>query len=138
MLGKSIVDSDLFLDMPLSTQLLYFHLAMRADDDGFVNNPRMIQRMIGCTADDLKLLAAKGFTIPFESGILVITHWKKHNYIPKDRYKPTVYTAERGRVSLIEGVYALPASVHGLDTACIQPAISRRRPINCMPSSTAA
>ena len=81
MFSKTIIDSDAFLDMPLSTQSLYFHLSMRADDDGFINNPKKIQRMIGCADDDLKLLIAKNFIIPFESGIVVIKHWKIHNYI---------------------------------------------------------
>lgn len=99
MFAKTIVDSDAFLDMPLSTQSLYFHLNMRADDDGFINNPRKIQRMIGCSDDDLKLLVAKRFIIPFESGIVVIKHWKIHNYIQKDRYKPTIYQEEKNLIS---------------------------------------
>ena len=89
MFAKTIIDSDAFLDMPLSTQALYFHLSMRADDDGFINNPRKIQRMIGASGDDLKLLLAKSFLIPFDSGIVVIKHWRIHNYIQKDRYKGT-------------------------------------------------
>ena len=76
MFAKSIVDSDIFLDMPLSTQCLYFHLGMRADDDGFLNNPKKILRMIGCGEDELKTLIAKGFIIPFPSGVVVLTHWK--------------------------------------------------------------
>ena len=84
MFAKTIIDSDSFLDMPLSTQALYFHLSMRADDDGFINNPKKVQRMIGCSEDDLKLLVAKNFIIPFESGIVVIKHWKIHNYIRGD------------------------------------------------------
>lgn len=99
MFSKTIIDSDAFLDMPLSTQSLYFHLSMRADDDGFINNPKKIQRMIGCADDDLKLLIAKNFIIPFESGIVVIKHWKIHNYIRNDRYKETVYQEEK---SLLE------------------------------------
>lgn len=95
MFAKTIIDSDAFIDMPLSTQALYFHLSMRADDDGFINNPKKIQRMIGATDDDLRLLIAKRFIIPFESGIVVIKHWKIHNYIRNDRYKPTVYEEER-------------------------------------------
>lgn len=95
MFAKTIIDSDVFLDMPLSTQALYFHLSMRADDDGFINNPKKIQRMIGCAEDDLKVLIAKNFIIPFESGIVVIKHWKIHNYIQKDRYKETVYQEEK-------------------------------------------
>lgn len=95
MFAKTIIDSDAFLDMSLTTQALYFHLSMRADDDGFINNPRKIQRMIGAAEDDLKILIAKNFIIPFESGIVVIKHWKIHNYIRNDRYKETVYTAEK-------------------------------------------
>ena len=95
MFAKTIIDSDAFLDMPLSAQALYFHLSMRADDDGFINNPKKLQRMIGGSDDDLKLLIAKKFIIPFESGIVVIKHWKIHNYIRKDRYKETVYQEEK-------------------------------------------
>lgn len=95
MFAKTIIDSDVFLDMPLSTQALYFHLSMRADDDGFINNPKKIQRIIGSSDDDLKLLIAKNFIIPFESGIVVIKHWKIHNYIRNDRYKETVYQEEK-------------------------------------------
>lgn len=95
MFTKKIVDSDAFLEMPLSTQALYFHLGMRADDDGFVNNPKKIQRMIGATDDDVKVLIAKKFIIAFESGIIVIKHWRMHNYIQSDRYHPTDYKKER-------------------------------------------
>ena len=95
MFAKTIIDSDAFLDMPLSTQALYFHLSMRADDDGFINNPRKIQRMVGASEDDFKVLIMKNFIIPFESGIVVIKHWKIHNYIRNDRYKETVYQEEK-------------------------------------------
>lgn len=94
MFAKTIVDSDAFLDMPLSSQALYFHLSMRADDDGFVNNPKKIQRMIGCSDDDLKLLIAKRFVLIFDSGVIVIKHWRLHNTLRKDRYKPTIYQEE--------------------------------------------
>lgn len=100
MFSKTIIDSDAFLDMPLSTQALYFHLSMRADDDGFVNNPKKIQRTIGCGDDDLKLLMAKKFLIPFESGIVVIKHWRIHNYIAKDRYKETNYIEEKSLLGI--------------------------------------
>lgn len=95
MFAKTIIDSDAFLEMPLSTQALYFHLSMRADDDGFINNPKKIQRMIGSMDDDLKLLFVKNFLIPFDSGVVVIKHWKIHNYIRNDRYKETVYQEEK-------------------------------------------
>ena len=95
MFAKTIIDSDAFLDMPLSTQALYFHLSMRADDDGFINNPKKTQRMVGCGDDDLKLLIAKNFIIPFESGVVVIKHWRIHNFIRTDRYKETVYKEEK-------------------------------------------
>lgn len=95
MFAKTIIDSDAFLDMPLTTQALYFHLSMRADDEGFINNPKKIVRMIGAGEDELKLLFAKGYVIPFDSGVVVIKHWKIHNYIQKDRFKPTLYTDEK-------------------------------------------
>lgn len=114
MFAKTIIDSDAFLDMPLSTQALYFHLSMRADDDGFINNPKKIQRMVGGGDDDLKLLIAKRFIIPFESGIVVIKHWKIHNYIQKDRYKPTVYKEEKARLTQKD---------NGAYTECIQDCI---------------
>lgn len=114
MFAKTIIDSDAFLDMPLSAQALYFHLSMRADDDGFINNPKKIQRMIGGADDDLKLLIAKRFIIPFESGIVVIKHWKIHNYIRNDRYKETVYKDEKAQLQLKEnGAYSerLPVGI---------------------------
>lgn len=100
MFAKTIIDSDAFLDMPLSAQSLYFHLAMRADDDGFINNPKKIQRMIGAADDDLKLLIAKRFVLVFESGVIVIKHWRLHNTLRKDRYKPTIYQEEFQKLSL--------------------------------------
>lgn len=122
MFAKTIIDSDTFLDMPLSTQALYFHLSMRADDDGFINNPRKIQRSIGATDDDLKLLMAKQFTLPFESGVVVIKHWRLHNYIQKDRYKPTIYQDEKAQLNVeSNGMYnTVSSSVSNLDTECIQ------------------
>ncbi|WP_033598053.1 hypothetical protein [Enterococcus faecalis] len=99
MFAKTIIDSDAFLDMPLSTQSLYFHLSMRADDDGFINNPKKIQRMVGCGDDDLKLLMAKRFILVFDSGVIVIKHWKIHNYIRNDRYKPTLYQEEKAELA---------------------------------------
>lgn len=108
MFAKTIIDSDAFLDMPLSAQCLYFHLSMRADDDGFINSPKKIQRMIGASEDDLKLLTLKNFIIPFESGIVVIKHWKVHNYIRPDRYKGTVYQEEKNALQLKDNnVYTL-------------------------------
>lgn len=110
MFAKTIIDSDPFLDMPLSTQALYFHLSMRADDDGFINNAKKIQRMIGASDDDLRMLAAKRFIIPFESGIVVIKHWKIHNYIRGDRKKDTVYPDEMALLTEKEnGAYSLKA-----------------------------
>lgn len=126
MFAKTIIDSDAFLDMPLSTQCLYFHLSMRADDDGFINNPKKIQRMIAASEDDLKLLVLKKFIIPFESGIVVIKHWKIHNYIRSDRYKETVYQEEKSSLKLKDnnayticqplGIPNDSQEVHHLDT----------------------
>ena len=112
MFAKTIIDSDAFIDMPLSTQALYFHLSMRADDDGFINNSKRIQRMIGASDDDLKLLFVKNFVIPFETGIVVIKHWKIHNYIRNDRYKETVYLEEKAQLETKENNgYTLKSNV---------------------------
>lgn len=128
MFAKSVIDSDMFLDMPLSSQALYFHLAMRADDDGFINNVKRIMRMTGCGDDDMRILISKRFVIPFESGIAVVTHWKVHNYIAKDRYKPSTFP-EKGLVMLRDGnIYELCSNneqkciqtVDTLDTECTQ------------------
>ncbi len=123
MFAKSIIDSDAFLDMPLSTQALYFHLSMRADDEGFVGNPKRIRGMIGASEDDLKLLIAKRFILAFPSGVVVIKHWRIHNYLQNDRCKPTTYIEERETLTF-DGKKAyteLPQSGdEGVDTECIQ------------------
>ena len=98
MFSLFVIDSDAFLDMPLSAQAIYFHLCMRADDDGFVNNPKKIQRMIGGSEDDYKLLIAKQFLIPFDTGVIVIKHWRLHNTIRKDMYKKTLCTQEAAMI----------------------------------------
>lgn len=100
MFTKKITESDAFLDMPLSAQCLYFHLNMNADDDGFVNAPKKIQRLIGAKDDDLKLLIAKSFILVFETGVLVIKHWRMHNTIRQDRYHPTDYQEEYKKLEL--------------------------------------
>ncbi len=123
MFCKKITESDAFLDMPLSSQALYFHLNMAADDDGFVNNPKKIVRSIGASEDDYKLLIAKRFIVTFESGVIVIKHWKMHNYIQSDRYKPTDYVEEKAMLGIKSNkAYTLDKSkdVYGMDTKCIQ------------------
>lgn len=107
MFSLKVVDTDKFLDMPSTTQALYFHLGMRADDDGFVSSPKKIAATVNCGTDDLKLLASKGYIIPFESGVVVITHWKQHNYIQSDRYQKTIYKEERDLLALSGNVYRL-------------------------------
>jgi len=114
MFALKIIDTDLFLDMPVSSQLLYFQLSMRADDDGFVGSPQKIIKMVNCSSDDLKILVSKSFIIPFESGICVIKHWKIHNYIQKDRYQKTLYGQEKSSLENDNGTYNL------MDTKCIQ------------------
>lgn len=117
MFAKTIIDSDAFLEMPATTQMLYFHLSMRADDEGFLNNPKRIMKMIGASEDDMRILLSKRFILAFESGVVVIKHWRIHNYIQKDRFKPTVYQEERAKLDVKDnGSYTnLP-----LDTTCIQ------------------
>src|SRR3990167_5382700 len=100
MLSLKIVDTDAFLDMPLSSQVLYFHLTMRADDDGFVSNPKKIMRMIGSQNDDYKILITKRFIIPFENGVCVIKHWLIHNLIRSDRYITTQWIKEKSQLSI--------------------------------------
>jgi len=119
MFAMTIIDSDAFLEMPQSTQLLYFHLSMRADDDGFINKPKTIMRMACCKDDDMRILISKKFIIPFENGIVVIKHWKIHNYIAKDRYTETKYKDEKALLTLDENkAYHLENS--DLYTDCIQ------------------
>lgn len=119
MFAKKITESDAFLDMPSSTQMLYFHLSMNADDDGFVNNSKKIQRMCGASDDDFKLLLAKSFVLLFESGVIVIKHWKMHNYIQADRYRPTDYVEEKSMLGLKKNK-AYTLDVNKMDTKCIQ------------------
>ena len=106
MFTEKIVESDAFTEMPLSTQALYFHLNMEADDDGFVNNPKRVSRSVGASEDDLKILIAKRFVLPFESGIIAIKHWRMHNLLRKDRYTETQYQEEKNMLLLKEnGAY---------------------------------
>ncbi len=94
MFSLQVVDTDKFMDMSTSAQALYFHLGMHGDDDGFVSSPRKIARAAGCNDDDMRLLAAKGFIIPFDSGVVVITDWKINNTLKNDRYQRTIYQEE--------------------------------------------
>lgn len=120
MMSKSIIKSDTFLDMPATTQNLYFHMLLDADDDGFINAPKSIMRMIGAKDDDMKVLAAKQFVIPFESGVVVIKDWKIHNYIQNDRYKPSTLP-ERDLINIQKDkTYTLKSDVSRMDTECIQ------------------
>lgn len=102
MFAKTIIDSDAFLDMPMSARLLYYDLAMRADDDGFNNSPKKVMRTIGATTDDMNILITRKFIIPFENGVVVIKHWRIHNYIAKDRYTETKYKEEKAMLQLDE------------------------------------
>lgn len=100
MVNIRLIDSDLFLDMPLSAQALYFHMLMRADDDGFINSPMRLLRTLGCNNDDYKLLIAKGLILAFETGVIVIKHWRLHNYLRKDRYHESVCQNEKEQLYL--------------------------------------
>lgn len=107
MFAKSVVNSDSFLEMPQSTQNLYFHLGIHGDDDGFIDSPKRIMRMLGASEDDFKLLILKQFIIPFDSGVVVVRHWKMHNYIRNDRYKPTQYQLEKALLMESNSTYNL-------------------------------
>lgn len=124
MMSKKIIDTDNFLDMPQSTQCLYFHLLLRADDDGFIQSPKSIMRITGCKDDDLKLLNAKGFVIGFETGVIVIRHWRIHNYVQSDRYSKSELP-EAKQVELKNKVYEVVQALINtdntyMDTKCIQ------------------
>ena len=124
MMSKKIIDTDNFLDMPQSTQCLYFHLLLRADDDGFIQSPKSIMRITGCKDDDLKLLNAKGFVIGFETGVIVIRHWRIHNYVQSDRYSkselPEAKCVElKNKVYEVVGQPMNPDNTY-MDTKCIQ------------------
>lgn len=114
MFAKCIILSDAFLDMPMSARCLYFTLGMLADDDGFVNAPKSIMRQCGASEDDLKLLIAKSYVLVFENGVIVLKHWKIHNYIQTDRYKPTSYIAEKQMLTLTDN------KEYTLNSECIQ------------------
>lgn len=116
-----IVDTDAFLDMPLSTQCLYFHLNMRADDDGFIGNPKRIMKITGASEDDLRLLIAKRFVLTFEDGVIVIKHWRMHNTLSRDRYTETSYIDEKRMLLLKEnGSYSLASGNVIDDTKLIE------------------
>ena len=118
MFTKEITESDAFMDLPLSSQALYFHICMNSDDDGFCASPKKIQRTIGASADDLKLLVMKRFLLAFETGVVVVKHWKMHNQIKSDRYSPTVYKEEIRLLSVKENKSYTDRIL--LDSECIQ------------------
>lgn len=116
MFSKQIIDSDAFLEMPLSTQALYFHLSMRADDDGFLNNAKKVMKIIGANQNDYDLLVAKSFIIQFSDGICVIKHWRINNYLRKDRYTETIYQEEKAMLTMQpNGRYSLKDSIREMD-----------------------
>ncbi|MBQ1838469.1 MAG: phage replication initiation protein [Ruminococcus sp.] len=119
MFSNAVIDNDRFLDMPLSAQALYFHLGMKADDDGFVGSPKKTVRAVNCSEDDLRLLIAKGFVLCFDSGVVVITHWNAHNTIQKDRYTKTMYQEEFALLTTENKTYRL-SDGDKTDTAWIQ------------------
>lgn len=122
MIAQIIVDSDAFLDMPQSTQNLYFHLNIRADDDGFIDNPKKIMRTVGSNQNDIEILLSKRYLLLFDSGVIVIKHWRLHNTIQKDRYKPTVYQEEYEKLQIKDnGAYTDNKLLVCNDlTSCIQ------------------
>lgn len=118
MFAKAIIDSDAFTEMPTSARLLYYDLGMRGDDDGFVNSPKKIMKMTGASDDDLKILIAKKFILPFESGIIVVKHWRINNYLRNDRYRETTYLEEKSLLKIEDnGAYTFnksPDFPHGI------------------------
>lgn len=121
MFALDVIDTDRFCEMPVSARLLYYELGMRGDDEGFVQNPKKTMLTTGTTADDLKILAAKGYVILFDSGVLVITHWRQNNFIQKDRFHETTCLAEKAQIQTTDSkIYELLPSGNKLDTPCIR------------------
>lgn len=123
MFSRAITETDAFLDMPPSSRALYFHLGMNADDDGVVDSPKRTIRASGATDDDMRVLIAKRYLIPFESGVMVVRHWKQHNHIQADRYHKTIHQMELSQLVMTEtGEYAFPGESDALSVlpACIQ------------------
>lgn len=128
MFSLQVVDTDKFLDMSASAQALYFHLGMHGDDDGFVPSPKKIARAVGCNDDDLRLLASKGYIIPFESGVIVITDWNRNNTLKNDRYHETAYLKEKSQLHMDKsGRYVLGSIVV---PECIQDGSSAEPELN--------
>lgn len=127
MLSMNIIDTDMFIQMPISARLLYYDFCMRADDDGFIDSPTKIMKMIGCTEDDLKILIAKNYLIPFKNKVCVIRHWLIHNTIRKDRYNPTIHLEERNQLAINNKIYDFQGkNVSGNQMATIwQPSIDK-------------
>lgn len=109
MFSRKVVETDLFLDLPLTAQALYFHLGLNADDDGFVDNPNTVRRLIGASDDDFRILISKQFLIAFASGVIVITHWKLSNTVQNDRYHPTIYEQEKAMLTKTSSGKYVPA-----------------------------
>ena len=120
MFSKQITTSDAFMEMPASSQLLYFHLNMEADDDGFVSSPKKILKMVNGSDDDYKVLIAKQLLLKFDSGVCVIRHWRIHNCIQADRRTATMYSAEKASVTCVDGVYQSNENVSKMDPKWIQ------------------
>lgn len=128
MFAKEIIQCDEFLDMPLGSQALYFHLGMNADDDGFVQ-PKSVMRLCQAKDDELKILIVKGFVISFDNLVVVITHWHINNYLQNDRYKPTMYQELVKQLGRSENkTYIKISTLPTLDTTCIQPVYSMDTP----------
>ena len=123
MFSKTIINSDLFLDLPSSAQNLYFHLSLNADDEGFVNSPKKIMKYVNSQIEDMELIVENGFIKKFDSGIVVIIHWNLHNYIQKDRFKATIYQKEKQQLVLVGKKYVTKDEctqfVSNVNTDCV-------------------
>ena len=136
MFSLDVIDTDKFLDMPATSQNLYFHLGLRADDDGFVSSPKKITKLVNCGSDDLNVLISRGFVIPFDDGIMVITHWKQNNYIQADRYKRTLYQEQLSQLTVNNGVYELDTGrIHDVSKMEAQVSIELDNNILCSPGA---
>lgn len=120
MFDRAIIETDSFLDLPISAKAMYFLLGMEADDSGFVS-PKRVLRVYGGSEDDIKVLIAKNYIIPFESGVVVITHWHQNNWLDSRRTKETQYTLEKNSLTLTaNGKYVLSNRLASIEESRIE------------------
>jgi hypothetical protein len=136
MFSKKVTETDDFLAMALSTQALYFHLSLNADDDGFVDSPQRVMRITGASKNELDLLIAKQYIIPFKNGVCVIRDWRINNYLRNDRYQETIYKEQKAQLSVgKDSRYTIGIPVVSIDKNRLDKSSIEENAVNGVPSS---